>query len=195
MQHTAHRFGEFCPACEIVVYVNGYGTPRDPQTDGNLGRYLPTVRDFARAHSRAAIFLCGGLTNRTDLSEAAAMAQWFALHAEDLMPRIKLLEDGVSPHQNVTAFAQIAGFKHAVLFCEESRTPTMRFLAWYHLHGSSTVTGVPFDKRSLTLRHRLVQWTSKLGLEVLATYFPPVDRLRKKLREQHIAKARARANA
>ena len=186
---------------EYVVYINGYGAPRSPVTDPACGRYLGAVfqeLDQLEAPVRR-IWLCGGVTNNPDLSEAAAMRAWIETHKPHWFTRVRLIEDTTTLQTNLEAFtakyAVSSGDFHFLFFGEESR----RWKMWFHvvrlfgIDTSTHVIGIPFDKRSLEWKQLCKERLVAFPLEVAATFFPrSAGWLRRYLRERHVRKERER---
>lgn len=176
----------------MYVYINGYGAPRDPLRDGNLGRYLGQVLKHLEEHPDTSIdlFLAGGYTNREDLSEAEAMHQWLKNYGLPNNISVQLIDTTTTARDNMLEFRKRVGDVPVLIFCEYSRQPTMRFFA-QKLFRQPLVQGIKFDEPSLKFTHRLKQMTVKLWLEELAWHSKTIDTLRKRLRERHVAHARA----
>ncbi len=187
-------------AAAFAVSINGYGAPQDPPTDGNLCRYLERVFTWLDLHERRVreVFLCGGYTNRHDLSEAEALRDWIAAHRPNWLARVQLVDTTASVSENIRAFAaRMLPGPHAVLFCERSRLLTVFWLA-SAIFGSGhsvTVVGVRFDERSMGFIHRLTQLLIHAPIERLSLAWPWLDRWRSRLRLRRIGKARAAYDA
>ena len=181
----------------IVCYVNGYGAT-DNLADGNYGRYLSSVIGYLRrTHPQDAIalYLSGGYTNRTDLTEAESMRRILEhqgiISGTDLT--ITRLETPYTAREGLQTLRERVGSATRVtIFCEYSRQWTMRFFA-RQLFARATVIGIPFDASSMKLAHRLKQIFFHLPLEAGAWHSAFIDRLRKQLRDRHVAKARSRS--
>ncbi len=187
-------------AAGFSVSVNGYGAPRDPLTDGNLRRYLSQVFDWLDLHDRRVreVFLCGGYTNRHDLSEAEAMRGWVAVHRPTWLPRVRLIDTTASVRENIEAFNMaMAPGLHPVLFCERSRIWTVFWLAQCLFPADRPVTaaGVRFDERSLRFAHRFAQFFFHAPIERLSLLWPWLDRWRVRRRLRRIGQARAAYDA
>ncbi len=187
-------------AVGFSVSINGYGAPRDPLTDGNLQRYLSQVFGWLDLHERRVreVFLCGGYTNRHDLSEAEAMRGWIAVHRPTWLDRVRLIDSTASVRENIVAFdAEMASGLHPVLFCERSRIWTVFWLAQCLFRADRPVTaaGVRFDERSLRFGHRLAQFFFHAPIERLSLAWPWLDRWRTRQRLRRIAQARAAYDA
>ncbi len=178
----------------FCVYVNGYGAPFDPLTDGNLTRYLRCVVDWLDRHRDQVhkVVLCGGFTNRADLSEAEAMRRWIAKHAPQWVDSIWTIEDTLSVRENIQAFADLYLVRErAVFFCERSRIWTVLCLARIKFKSPwiVTVIGVPFDAQALKMSHRLRQMVHGL-IEWVSLWWPWLDRQREERRHRNILRAR-----
>lgn len=174
----------------VHVFVNGYGAPKDPLTDGNYERYLEQVLWFLNNQSGMIhLHLFGGFTNRTDLSEAAAMKLWFE-HAGIPKSALVITHDRTTTARgNLIEFNRVVGDVPVVIFCEASREKTMRFFAG-KLFSSFSIHGIPFDAKSLT-PEALVEQRWQYRLEYLAWYLPPVDVVCRIRRYRHVMRARA----
>jgi hypothetical protein len=200
------------------IYINGYGAPKDPVNDGNLSRYLgavkSTVENFVESNSKYGIpnskydftlYLAGGFTNRTDLSEARAMQMWFEHHGlPKNVRRVILIEESTTGRDNLVLFTQTIEDPPmtylTLFFWEYSRRFQMEFLARHILakmctyHQAYEFIGVPFDARSMKLVNRAKEYLLKFPLLVLAWYFPFINKLVvRPIRERHIAKCRKEA--
>lgn len=182
------------------ITVLGYGAPADPATDGNLNRYLGRVAAFIRdlpEGSHCFVYLCGGRTNRQDLSEAAAMKQWFEAHRHEYCglkgATFILLENVDSARDALVATLQECGaHRHLNIFCEWTRRRTVHLHA-RRLFPNRTVNPIGFDQKSFHWRNRCVQLV-KLPLEA-AAHRPGswADRwVKQPLRRRHLQRARRR---
>lgn len=173
------------------IYVNGYGVPNDPLNDHNMHAYLMQVCRCIHAYGAKStkLYLAGGFTNRTDLSEARAMLMWLKHNGSISGAEINLLEATTTARENMKYFRSLVGDVPVIILCEYSRRPTMQFFADM-LFSVNDVRGVPFDKRSMSLAHRLKQWTTRLWLEKLAWHSSFFDALNRRLRARHVAQAR-----
>lgn len=175
--------------------MNGYGAPKDPLNDENLSRYLTQVIQQLKEHrdTRIDLYLAGGYTNRTDCSEAEAMQAWLLAHGVDDNVHLHLIDHTMSAADNMRAFKHLVGDVPVLVLCEQSRVPSMRFFA-NHLFSQNVVFGIAFDAASMSRTHRWKQSTVKVWIEALAWHLPPVDVLRRMLRDRHIRRARAATN-
>lgn len=175
----------------MYVYINGYGAPRDPLNDDNLGRYLGQVLKHLEGHpdTNNELFLAGGYTNREDLSEAEAMHRWLKNYGLPNSVSVHLIDTTTTARDNILEFRKRVDDVPVLIFCEYSRQPTMRFFA-QKLFSQPLVQGIKFDEPSLELTHRIKQHTVKLWLEQLAWHSKIIDALRKWLRKRHVAHAR-----
>lgn len=178
------------------VCIMGYGAPQHPITDGNLFNYLGPALDHLRIREDGpieTIFLCGGYTNRTDLSEAMAMEQWIDAHRPQWAPKIERIESTLSLEENIRESArEIPKESRVIIFCEASRELAVRFQAWHHMRSMKReVIGIPFDERSLTLAHRLKQFFVHLPIEMVSMYSERVHELKRRRRQRVIDQARA----
>lgn len=178
------------------VSINGYGAPRDPLTDPNLHRYLTQVFGWLDVYDPRVreVFLCGGCTNRRDLSEAEAMQRWVALHSPAWLDRVRLIDTTQSVRENIERFAmEMSPQLQPVLFCEESRSRTVLWLArqFFRAPRPVIVIGVPFDERSLRWTHRLLQVLVHAPIERLSLLWPWLDRWRMRERRARIGRERA----
>lgn len=177
-----------------ALYVNGYGATQNLH-DSNYARYLGDIIRYinARPQRQFMVYLCGGYTNRTDLTEAACMRNiWVHLGAPPNATLV-LIEDTTNARDNLKDVRRYVAYAHVTVFCEFSRITTMEFLA-SRIFSGSTVIGLPFDVASLLPANILKQLVPKFLLEVLAYHLPPFDYLRLALRKWHIAKARREAD-
>lgn len=179
----------------FCVYVNGYGAPLDPLTDGNLTRYLQCVVDWLDRHRDKVnkVVLCGGFTNRTDLSEAEAMRCWIVRHAPQWTDSVWTIEETLSVRENIQAFAELYLVRErAVFFCERSRLWTVLCLVrhWFKPPWVVTVIGVPFDARAMRIGHRLRQLFFHAPIEWVSLWWSWLDRWREERRHQNILRAR-----
>ena len=173
-----------------VLYVNGYGATQNLD-DGNYTRYLGEIIRHInwQPQRQFTVYLCGGHTNRTDLTEAACMRNiWEHLGAPPNAALV-LIENTTTARDNLKEVGRHTADLHVTVFCEFSRMLTMEFLA-SRFFSRSTVFGIPFDTASLLTANMLKQRGPKLFLEVLANYLPLFDHLRLALRKRHVAKAR-----
>ncbi len=171
------------------VYANGYGATENIH-DRNYTHYLIKVSHFIQEHpdKQFTVYLCGGYTNRKNLTEAACMHQiWTRL---GIPPNVVLvlIEDTTTARDNLQA-VRLAGDVPITIFCELSRKPTMRFLA-SRFFSAAQIVGIGFDEKSLKIGHRLKQLFLHFPLEVLAYYCPLFDKIRLALRKRHIARVR-----
>lgn len=171
------------------IFVNGYGATRNPK-DRNYTHYLDEVSRFIRRDPKTefTVYLCGGYTNRIDLTEAECMRRIWELRGIPQNVSLVLIEKTTTARDNLQA-VRLAGDEPITVFCELSRKPTMWFLA-SRLFSSVQVVGIGFDEKSLAIGHRLKQLFLKFPLEALAYYSPLFDKLRVILRERHVADAR-----
>lgn len=187
------------PKGPLAVYVNGYGAPVDITKDGNYEKYLLDVFEALDAWGSrvSVVYLCGGYTNRHDLSEAAAMMEWVEKNASEWRGRIRLIENSTTVRENIAEFAAQCGGANfnPVFFCEYSREPAVAALAAVFFAGSVTITtaGVGFSSADLTRRAQLKQVLVNLPMELASLRFEVVERWRAKARAKVIAKARVRA--
>ncbi|MBP7006304.1 hypothetical protein KBB27_04265 [Patescibacteria group bacterium] len=187
------------PKGPLAAYVNGYGVPADIATDGNYGEYLSSVFTALDALGSRVIvvYLCGGYTNRQNLSEAEAMMVWVEKNVPEWKDYVRLIENATTVRENVAEFAAkcwAANFS-PVLFCEYSREPTVAALAAVFFGGSVPITtaGVRFSASDLTPRAQMKQVLVNLPVELLSLQFDAVERWRAKARAAVIANARAQA--
>lgn len=179
----------------LYVYVNGYGAPADPLTDKNLQRYLSqVVRSVRRLDALVpitAFYLCGGKTNRPDLSEAEAMRQWFLVNAWDLRDRIRLIDQSIDAQNSLRQFSEkVPRGAAAIVFCEHSKRHVMRVLAVRLLPGRDvSVLGIKFDRASLAPSNKAVQLL-RVPFELLSTYVRFVDTIRANRRAAAVLRAR-----
>jgi hypothetical protein len=175
-----------------AVYVNGYGATDNPD-DRNYAAYLSAVRNYAwntLGDGQHTIYLCGGHTNREDLTEAETMSRWFERNPLPQNVKIVLVDDTTDARGNICRVeALMEPEQDIVIFCEYSRRRTMAFFA-RRLFKRFEVRGVPFDQQSLRFKQQATQLLLQLPLEALAWYLPPFDAFRKKLRTRHIRRAR-----
>jgi len=178
------------PIFPTVLYVNGYGAAGTD--DGNYNRYLSNVLDLVKSRPsyKFRVFLAGGLTNRTDLTEARAMLNWFEAKGKPDNAEFLMIEDTTTAKDNMVAFRKLVGDEPVAIFCEHSRRHTMRFFA-LSLFNQYKILPVKFDAKSLRTKHRLQQVLLKTPLEILAWYWKPADNLRLKFRARHVVKVRA----
>ncbi|MBP9748745.1 hypothetical protein KBD18_00930 [Patescibacteria group bacterium] len=176
-----------------AVFVNGYGATKDSR-DRNYQAYLSAVRTFIwnkAGDGPHTLFLCGGHTNRDDLTEAETMRRWFEAHPLPRGVKVVLIDDTVDARNNICRMEKrLRPEQSVVIFCEYSRRRTMRFFAG-RLFRHFEVRGIPFDQHSLRLEHRVMQALFHLPLEVLAWYVQPADDVRNWLRARHIRRARS----
>lgn len=182
----------------LFACVLGYGAPHNPLSDGNYTRYLSEV--FRRLEIEASrvedIILCGGYTNRTDLSEAGAMNLWIEAHRPEWVRKCLTLEEPTTLEADLEeAAAEIPPDSQAYIFCEQSRIWSVRFharrffkdIAW-------RVIGIAFDEASLKPTHRLKQLLVHLPIEVLSTKSRIIADFKRRQRIRTVAKARAAFN-
>lgn len=178
----------------MYVFVNGYGAPLNPLEDDNFDQYLGNILKQLKEHCTYQcinLYLAGGYTNRTDMSEAEAMHEWFAKHQLPVHTVIHLISKTDTARENMREFQKVVGSDTPVfVFCELSRKPTMEFFA-KKFFKHYMVYGVKFDAASLTLTNCLKQYTIKLWLEQLAWHSKTVDNLRKWLRKRQVTRSRA----
>jgi hypothetical protein len=176
-----------------ALFVNGYGAT-DNTDDRNYATYLSAVRNYAwttLGDGRHTIYLCGGFTNRTDLTEAETMRRWFVKNPLPRNVEIVLVENTTDARGNICRVeALMESEEDIIIFCEYSRRRTMTFFA-RRLFRHFEVRGVPFDQQSLRLEQQAKQLLLHLPLEALAWYLPPFDALRKKLHARHMRRARS----
>ena len=181
----------------IAISINGYGAERRPKHSFKLLRYLGQLLKLLHKHELMEridhIYLCGGYTNRTDMSEAESMRRWIAYHAPELIDRVHLIDTTTTVQDNVRAFSKaIAGQDlHPVFVCEYSRWLTTFVLARSFM-GSVPMSLVPikFDAASLEVRHQLKQVLVNAPLEWLCLHSEVVDGWRRDVRRQAIRQAR-----
>lgn len=172
-----------------VLFVNGYGA--GDSRDQNMSRYLKAVHRHIMSlpgDDQIELYLCGGYTNRTDLSEAHAMANWFAGYGLPRRVQVILIENTCSARENIEEFRRRAGNPPTTIFCEWSRRFKMRWLARRSLR-SVEVVGVPFDPRSLRLDRQLVEFGAAL-LEIAALHSIWAEELRRYFRQRRVQEAR-----
>ncbi len=176
----------------MLIFVNGYGAT-DNVDDGNYCRYLGEVSTFIDSHQteKCVVHLCGGYTNRLDLTEARAMLNWFVRRRDFSDVEYVLIEDTFTARDNMERMGSLVSEELLVIFCEYSRRFTMAFYA-SRLFKHYEIHGVKFDAKSLTFVHQIKQVTLKLPVEVLAWYFQSFDHLRLWLRNRHVMRVRAR---
>lgn len=179
----------------MIILVNGYGAPLEPLMDENLHRYLTEVVSILEGSEDGenALYLAGGYTNRSDLSEAAAMSAWLKARELPKGTVIFLIETSTTARGNLTRLKDLVGNVPVTICCEYSRRLTMKFFA-KKLFSQSVIRGIKFDEDSLRLDHLISRYTIKHWLEVLAWHSRIVDRFRRWLRKRHIARARAATN-
>lgn len=186
------------PSRPLYVCVLGYGAPRDPAMDGNYDRYLTEV--FRRLGPESTyvedIFLCGGYTNRRDLSEAAAMLQWIEAHRPEWARKCLTLEEPITLEADLEEAArEVPAGSRAFIFCEQSRIWSVRFHARRFFTGIDwRVIGIAFDAASMKPIHRLQQLFVHLPIEILSTKSTTVAAFKARKRMQRIAAARAAFN-
>lgn len=179
----------------LALSVNGYGAPEDPINDGNLQRYLGGLFSTLDAHRLSGridvIYLCGGRTNRPDLSEAEALKRWIVHYEPRFTTRVHLLDTTISAKENVRAFAhEVANVGlHPLLACEYSRWPTMEILARSFFMDPVTVLPIKFDAKSLRPKHQLKQLLVHAPVEFLSLKSGMVDAWRHKRRMEVIDRA------
>lgn len=183
------------------VAIFGYGAPPDPLQDDHLTVYLDAVtRSIGRPRQHDEIFLMGGCTNRTDLSEAEAMRRWFAQFEPTFLPHLVSEDTPITARESVWMFAQEYG-EHGpevelMIFCEYSRRWMIRMLVKRFLPGRKVwVRGIKFDEAALTRTHRLYQVGPRLAFEWLALRRPFFNQMHNELRARYIANARAETAA
>jgi hypothetical protein len=178
----------------MFFIVNGYGATPDIE-DRNYTHYLSEVlRHTERdGHEPRKIILCGGCTNRADLSEAETMRRWIDGHFPYWSDRLVLCDDTFTAQENFRRvsewFDRTDVFK---AFGEYSRRRTLRLFAWRYFNNCEVI-GVRFDDRSLRPVHRFKQLFLHLPLETLALYLPPFNWLRLFFRRRHVARVRSQA--
>lgn len=180
----------------ILVLVNGYGAPAHPEEDSQLNLYLRAVvvamevmEDCGKSPDR--IFLAGGRTNRTDLSEACAMRRWFAANASKWVERLVLIDDTRDGQGNLRRFAQyVSEDDETMVFCSLERHAVMAALARRILKSRHVGTmGITLDRRRFGLVANLTRHAG-VSFEVLALRFATVNALRVMLRNREIIRAR-----
>lgn len=187
------------PLPQRFIAILGYGAPADPLKDGHLEVYLETVvRIMRRPRQHDEIFLMGGCTNRTDLTEASAMRQWFDEYEPVYLPHLLLEDKPISARESIATLAERwDGYTtevEFVIFCEYSRRWMIRLLCRRLLPGRDvTVVGIKFDDASLTRSHRLYQAGPRLLLEWAALHSAEANRVREQLRIWFIHEARRKA--
>lgn len=177
----------------MFFIVNGYGATPDAQ-DRNYTRYLSEVMNHVAADGSEPkkIILCGGFTNRTDLTEAETMRCWIVDHFPYWSDRLVLCDDTFTARDNFRLvsewFDRTDVFK---AFGEYSRCRTLRLFAKRYFYNCEVVP-IRFDDRSLRPAHRLRQLCLHLPLEALALYFPLYDKLRLYFRQRHVECVRSK---
>ncbi len=183
----------------VNVFVNGYGAPKDPLSDGNLCGYMCAISEYMDLHHDDVftLYLAGGITNRKDMTEARAMKVWFDAHGLPAnVTEVVLIEESTTARDNVALYSRkVDQGKPSVFFFEYSRRLQMIFLVKQyfnrHFHRLYKFCGVKFDEPSMELRNRLKQYFLRFPLEVLSWYLPSVrEKISKPLRARHIARAR-----
>jgi hypothetical protein len=178
----------------LVFAINGLGAPEYPEDDKALSTYLRQALAFVDKYSPNFIFLCGGCTNRPNLSEAEAMLRWFGCHAPHLLERIVLLEDSLTARQNVEELNRhVGGGTSVVYFTEYSRRFEARILCACYLMVGWRVVGLVHDKRSMRPDRRLLRYTVYAPLALSVEMFPGLAGAQEQFRVLHILRTRAAA--
>lgn len=175
-----------------TIYVNGYGATHDLD-DPNYHRYLGELIRLLRIQDhdeQITVYLCGGHTNRTDLTEARCMLNIIGRLGKPYGVDFVLIEESITTRDNLAEVYKRVGRIPLTVFCESTRRPTVRYLA-KRLFPEVQMMPVTFDGRSLSLVNRLKQRYLKLPLEVASVHSPAFDILRSYLHERHLAKCRA----
>jgi hypothetical protein len=117
----------------MFIIVNGYGVPKNINTDLNYNSYLGQIFNYLwdRYRGRSlVIILCGGNTDMYQpyrKTEAGEMASWFDRKIGQLglakKWKIKQVSQTLSTLENLLAAKRIVGGKHALYFCEKTHQP------------------------------------------------------------------------
>lgn len=182
----------------LYACIVGYGAARDPVSDGNTSRYLSEALKVLGQHTTRIqdILLCGGYTNRHDLSEAAAMLLWIKAHHPAWADKCLTLETPLTLEDDLReAASEIPTGAEAFIFCEQSRIWSVRFHARRLFKDIGwRVIGIAFDAPSLKPTHRLKQLLVHLPIEVLSTKSRFIAGFKHRQRTRKIAEARAAFN-
>lgn len=185
------------------VFINGYGAPQDILKDNNYAIYLSSIKTFLFEQTEIQrcgfnLYLAGGFTNRTDMSEAQAMFNWFEKNGfPENTQNVFVLEASTTARSNIEEMdRQIEKdeFSETLFFCEYTRRFQTKFFVRNIFHNrkrDTRVLGVNFDKKSL----QFLQYTKTIFLRfpllVLSYYFPLVDeKIVKPARARHVKKCR-----
>ncbi|OGY83051.1 MAG: hypothetical protein A3F54_04445 [Candidatus Kerfeldbacteria bacterium RIFCSPHIGHO2_12_FULL_48_17] len=184
------------------LYVNGYGSPPDPKTDGNLRHYMGAVKEFiaGRPDPRFRVFLVGPPTTRNDITEAQALKIVFeAVGVPDNVIEIIIIDDAIGPDGDTGARLNLERASQimpqdlpAVFAFEHSRRFYMKWLARRYFKNIQAFLPVKFDAGSLRFQNQIKMATIKFALEVAAYYSPFIARFaRAPLRKKHVEKCKA----
>lgn len=175
-----------------TIYVNGYGATHDLD-DANYGIYLGELLRRLRKDNLgrdSTVYLCGGLTNRPDLTEARCMLNIIKHLAIPTSAKFVLIEESTNPRDSLRQVFRLTGRVPLSAFCEFTREPTVRYLA-RRLFPEVMTVPIAFDKRSLAIGNQLKQRLLKHPLEVAASHSSIFDAIRIKLREKHMKRCRS----
>lgn len=184
----------------VTIVIMGCGAPRDPRNDEDLNRFMratfASLELIWNEHGIHQIILCGGKTNRPDMSEAEAMRIWIEAHRPGWASEVVIIDTTTDIEGNFKAArTRIPARDNVIVFCETSRKPTNRFYALlaerrYVDGGEWLVIGKMRDEASLSLMHRLKQVAVHLPVEALSQAVPAVASIKRWMRARNIEKAR-----
>ena len=150
------------------------------------------IRVLQKMGTVTKILLCGGYTNSTRLTEAAALMLWLEAHAPlEWQPLYVPIDQGDMMSDLLEeARGATEDVDDVYICCRIANAPSVD-VHRKRLYGErAEVKGFEYEPGSTGLRARAVQWLLHLPLEKLAIYFSSAAQLKRRIRDFNIKRAR-----